>query len=106
MTRPRVQWQVLDGADYEALWTAGWLPDSSTLRWSLTDALRVESVRAQRWECYEAAEAATVHDTYVAENSDGEYVEVTPHGEVVTTGEPVASFFAATVATLESPSHV
>lgn len=100
MVRSRIQWRVLDSDDDDALFTTGWLPDTLVLRWALVDALRVEGVRHDRSECYEAAENAEVHDGYVTEDEAGDLVEVTSEGIYEGTGERVESFYPATIAVL------
>lgn len=100
MSRPRIQWQVLDSEDVEALWTPGWLPDSPTLRYSLADAIRIEGVRHAHSDCYAAAESAQIRDSYVGETDEGDYVETTPLGVHPETGDDVTSFNSATIAVL------
>lgn len=100
--RPRIQWQQLDGIDAETLWTPGWLPDSPTLRWSLANDLRIESVRDGWQASFTASDAATIYEGWVAEDDGGDYVEVTSDGLVKSDGSRVDDWRPATFARLNS----
>lgn len=86
------------------MWTPGWLPDTSTLRWSLANDLRIEGVRVGWHDSYEASDAATILEGYVAEDELGDVVEVTQAGVSVRGNEYLGSAGAATLARLDPPS--
>lgn len=103
--QPRIQWQVLDVSDVETMWTPGWLPDSSNLRWSLANSLRVEGVREGWFSAFTQSEAIELREGYVAEDEEGNFVEVTPEGVVEATGDVIDEYRPATFARLEIVSQ-
>lgn len=97
----RIFWQPLDEADGDVLWTLGWIPDSSALRWSLSSAARLEGLRSGWMSALEAAEGAYVWEGYVGINDDGDTIEVNKAGETAG-GEVTSDVVAATLARLGS----
>lgn len=73
--RPRILWEELD-EPAATLWTPGWLPDTATLRWSLTNSLRVEGTCDGWRDSYAAADSAELVNGYVVETELGDVVEV------------------------------
>jgi len=100
--RPRIHWQELDSVEVATWWTPGWLPDTSTLRWSLANDLRVEGVTDGWHKSFEASEAATFYEGYVHEDEEGNFVYTTPEG-VLQDGERVRDYRPATFARLDEP---
>lgn len=97
--RPRIFWQVLDVADEDTLWTLGWKPDSSTLRWSLSSAVRLEGLRDGWGTAMEVSESALLRESYVGINEEGDTVETTKDGETAS-NEVCDKVVAATIAKL------
>lgn len=97
--RPRIFWQQLDAVDGEVMYTLGWLPDSTALRWSLSSAVRLEGLRDGWSTAMEAAESAHLWQGYVGIDENGDSCEVTKDGQTVD-GYWADNTIAATLARL------
>lgn len=82
------------------MWTAGWLPDSNTLRWSLGASIRVEGVREGWHNSFQASENATLWHSYVGTDEAGDDVEVDAAGFTLW-DEQVERWEPATLARLD-----